>query len=136
MKLPRLSRPSGGDSSTTQMILSAPSSRQMALSDLRVRPPPVKPGLTQHSRNQQRLEPSGNAATNQRQQIDHGQRACESSIWLVTAWHYVSIGYSDQQMGLHVGTDDEKEARREADELCSSFGGRAKILFIRKVVIQ
>ncbi len=31
MKLPRLSRPSGGDSSTTQMILSAPSSRQMAL---------------------------------------------------------------------------------------------------------
>ncbi len=38
--------------------------------------------------------------------------------------------------GLLVGTDDEKEARREADELCSSFGGRAKILFIRKVVIQ
>ncbi len=83
MKLPRLSRPSGGDSSTTQMILSAPSSRQMALLNLRVRPPPVKPGLTQHSRNQQRLEPSGNAATNQRQQIDHGQRVCESSIWLV-----------------------------------------------------
>ncbi len=40
------------------------------------------------------------------------------------------------QMGLLVGTDDEKEARREAEELCSSFGGRAKILFIRKVVIQ
>jgi len=27
------------------------------------------------------------------------------------------------QMGLLVGTDDEKEARREAEELCSSFGG-------------
>ena len=41
------------------------------------------------------------------------------------------------QMGLLVGTDDEKEARREAEELCSSsFGGRAKILFVRKVVIQ
>jgi hypothetical protein len=62
--------------------------------------------------------------------------ANQASGWFETTWHYVSIGYGDQQMGLLVGTDDEKEARREADELCSSFGGRAKILFIRKVVIQ
>jgi hypothetical protein len=59
------------------------------------------------------------------------------SGWFETPWHYVSIGYGDQQMGLLVGTDDEKEARREAEELCSSsFGGRAKILFVRKVVMQ
>ena len=30
------------------------------------------------------------------------------------------------QMGLLVGTDDEKEARREAEELCSSFGGASE----------
>jgi hypothetical protein len=48
--------------------------------------------------------------------------ANQASGWFETAWHYVSIGYGDQQMGLLVGTDDEKEARREAEELCSSFG--------------
>ena len=58
------------------------------------------------------------------------------SGWFETPWHYVSIGHGDHQMGLLVGTDDEEEARREAEKLCSGFGGRAKILFVRKVVIQ
>jgi hypothetical protein len=47
----------------------------------------------------------------------------------------VSIGYCDRQMGLLVATDDEEEARREAEKLCSVLGG-AKVLFVRKVVIQ
>ncbi len=58
------------------------------------------------------------------------------SGWFETPWHYVSIGHGDHQMGMLVGTDDEEEARREAEKLCSGFGGRAKILFVRKVVIQ
>jgi hypothetical protein len=58
------------------------------------------------------------------------------SGWFDAPWHYVSIGYCDRQMGLLVGTDDEEKARREADKLCGGLGGRAKILFVRKVVIQ
>jgi hypothetical protein len=56
--------------------------------------------------------------------------------WFETPWHYVSIGHGDHQMGMLLETDDEEEARREAEKLCSGFGGRAKILFVRKVVIQ
>ena len=56
--------------------------------------------------------------------------------WFETPWHCVSIGYGDQQMSLLVGTDDEEEARREAEKLCGGFDGRAKVLSVHKVVIQ
>lgn len=56
--------------------------------------------------------------------------------WFEAPWHCVSIAYGDRQMSLLVGTDDEEEARREAEKLCGGFGGRAKVLSVRKVVIQ
>jgi hypothetical protein len=51
-------------------------------------------------------------------------------------WHYASIQYGDQLFGLLVETEDEEEARREARELCTSFGDQARLLSVTKVVIQ
>ncbi len=51
-------------------------------------------------------------------------------------WHYVRVGYGDKQMGLLVETGDEEEARREGEELCTSFGADARILSVRRVVVQ
>lgn len=51
-------------------------------------------------------------------------------------WHYVSVGYGGKQMGLLVETGDEEEARREGEELCTSFGADARILSVRRVVVQ
>ena len=51
-------------------------------------------------------------------------------------WHYASIRYAGQLLGLLVETDDEEEARREARELCTSFGSQAILLSVTKVVIQ
>ena len=56
--------------------------------------------------------------------------------WLETHWHYVTLGYRGQEVGLLVKTDDEEEAWREAEELCSRFGGQARLLSVRKVMIQ
>jgi hypothetical protein len=56
--------------------------------------------------------------------------------WFETPWHYVSLDYRGNQLGLLVETDDEDEARREAEEFCSSFDGPARILSVRKVGFQ
>ena len=55
---------------------------------------------------------------------------------LDASWHYVSVGYGGKQMGLLVETDDEDEAWREAEDLRRAFGADARILDVRKVVIQ
>jgi hypothetical protein len=51
-------------------------------------------------------------------------------------WHYATIKYGNHLMGLLVGTDDEDIARREAQEMCESFGSRAILLGVKKVVLQ
>ena len=56
--------------------------------------------------------------------------------WFDTPWHYVSVDYRGQELGLLIQTDDEEEARREAEELCTAFGARASVLSVRMVVIQ
>ena len=53
-----------------------------------------------------------------------------------TSWHYVDIRYGQTHMSLLVETDDEQEARREAEELCTHFDGQASVLSVRKVVLQ
>ena len=63
-------------------------------------------------------------------------RANDEPDWFDTPWHYVSVDYRGQELGLLVQTDDEEEARREAEELCTAFGARASVLSVRKVVIQ
>jgi hypothetical protein len=60
----------------------------------------------------------------------------ETAGWLEAPWHYVTIGYCGQQLGLLVETDDEEEAWREAEELCNGFDAQAKVLWVRKVAIQ
>ena len=55
---------------------------------------------------------------------------------LDASWHYVSVGYGGKQMGLLVETDDEDEAWREAEDLRRAFGADARILDVRRVVIQ
>jgi hypothetical protein len=60
----------------------------------------------------------------------------QAPTWIETLSHYVTIGYGGQQLGLLVETDDEEEARREAEDLCAGFDGPATILSVRKVVIQ
>ncbi len=39
-------------------------------------------------------------------------------------------------MGLLVQTGDEQEARREAKKVCSVLGDQARLLEVRKVVVQ
>ena len=56
--------------------------------------------------------------------------------WLKTPWHYATLGYRGQQLGLLVETDDEEDARREAEDLCTRFGGDARVLSVQKVMIQ
>jgi hypothetical protein len=51
-------------------------------------------------------------------------------------WYYATIKYGSRLMGLLVGTDDEDVARREAQELCESFGSRATLFSVKKVVLQ
>lgn len=51
-------------------------------------------------------------------------------------WYYASIQFGEYLMGLLVETDDEEEARREAEELRTCFGAQARVLSVRKVVIQ
>ena len=70
-------------------------------------------------------------------------RATASSESLLNApgsleaqWHYVTIDYEGRELGLLVGTDDEEEARREAQELCNGFDAQAKVLWVRKVILQ
>jgi hypothetical protein len=59
----------------------------------------------------------------------------ETPGWLEASWH-VTIDYQGQRLDLLVGTDDEDEARREAEELCNGFDAHAKVLWVRKVAIQ
>jgi hypothetical protein len=65
-----------------------------------------------------------------------GKPANQARSWLETRWHYVTLGYRGQHLALLVETDDEEEARLEAEELCTRFGGQARVLSVRKVIIQ
>jgi hypothetical protein len=56
--------------------------------------------------------------------------------WLETPWHYATVGYCGQELGLLVETDDEEAARREGEEPCTYFGDQARVLCVRKVMIQ
>ena len=60
----------------------------------------------------------------------------EASILFNRPWHYVSVSYRGQEMGLLVETDDEEEALREAEEIFSWFGVRTAVLYVKRVVIQ
>lgn len=60
----------------------------------------------------------------------------QAASWLETPWHYATVGYRSQQLGLLVETDNEEEARREVEELCTRFGPQARVLSVRKVIIQ
>jgi hypothetical protein len=51
-------------------------------------------------------------------------------------WYYAGIRYGDHRMGLLVQTGDEQEARREAKKICSALGDQARLLEVRKVVVQ
>ena len=64
------------------------------------------------------------------------ERVKQAPGWFDTPWYYISIAYGDSQMGLLVQTDDEEQARREADQLCGCFGAMARTLAVRKVVLQ
>jgi hypothetical protein len=65
-----------------------------------------------------------------------GQPVIETPGWLEAPWHHVTIAYHGQQLGPLVETDDEDQARREAEELCNGFDAQAKVLWVRKVAIQ
>ena len=56
--------------------------------------------------------------------------------WTETQWFYVNIKYGSSVLGLLVETDVEEEARREAEEICSSFHEPATVVDVKKVVIQ
>jgi hypothetical protein len=58
------------------------------------------------------------------------------SILTSAPWYYAGIQYGDHQMGLLVQTGDEQEARREAKKICSELGDQARLLEVRKVVVQ
>jgi hypothetical protein len=60
----------------------------------------------------------------------------EAPSWFETPSHYVSIGYRGYELGLLVITEDAEEARREGEALCDRFGPKARVLSVRKVVIQ
>jgi len=51
-------------------------------------------------------------------------------------WYYATVSYDGRQMGLLVGTDDQEEARLEAEDFCESFGDGARIIGIQKIVLQ
>ena len=51
-------------------------------------------------------------------------------------WHYASIQYGKHLIGLMIETDNEDAARREAEEMCESFAGRAILLGVMRVVLQ
>lgn len=51
-------------------------------------------------------------------------------------WFYANIQYGDRWMGLLIETDDEVVARREAEQLCDLFDGRAVLCSLRRVVVQ
>ncbi len=59
-----------------------------------------------------------------------------AASWFETPWHCVTIGYGSHQMSLLVETDDEEEARMDAQEICAGFDGPATVLFVTKVVLQ
>lgn len=56
--------------------------------------------------------------------------------WLELPWQYVTIDYGGRQLGLLVETDDEDEARQEAQKLCAEFESQARIISVIKVVLQ
>ena len=65
-----------------------------------------------------------------------GQSFDEVPGLLDAQWHYVSVSYGGKQMGLLVETDDEDEAWLEAEDLRRAFGVGAKIVDVRRVVVQ
>jgi len=60
----------------------------------------------------------------------------QAPSWFETPWHSVTLGYGSHQMSLLVETDDEEEARMDAQEICAGFDGPATVLFVTKVVLQ
>ena len=46
------------------------------------------------------------------------------------------MGFGNRLLGLHVGTELEDDARREAEEICRAFNERATVLDVKKFVIQ
>jgi hypothetical protein len=60
----------------------------------------------------------------------------EWAILTSAPWYYAGIQYGDHQMGLLVQTGDEQEARCEAKKVCSALGDQARLLEVRKVVVQ
>jgi len=66
-----------------------------------------------------------------------GRRHVDHTLTLTeTQWHYVTIGYGHHLLGLLVETEDEDIARSEAEEVCTGLYGHARVLEVRKVVIQ
>jgi hypothetical protein len=51
-------------------------------------------------------------------------------------WHYADIDYGGNLLGLLVQTGDEAVARREAEEFCDALGNCAKVLDVRRAVVQ
>ena len=56
--------------------------------------------------------------------------------WLDAHWHYASIDYDGHSLGLLVETDNESEARRDAEALCVEFEIEARVLLVTKVAVQ
>lgn len=96
----------------------------------------VRPGLLTAT-NKQRAESSAlRYETKSGRATIASQRVAEVRGWFETSRHYASIDYCGRQLGLLVETDDEEEARREAEEVCACFGAQMRVLSVRKVVIQ
>ena len=65
------------------------------------------------------------------------RRRIPASLKLTTGcWYYANIEYQQCKIGLLVGTGDESTARREAEEVCASFGDQATLLSVERVVLN
>ncbi len=65
-----------------------------------------------------------------------GRRLAGSPRRGAAEWHYVDIDYGGYLLGLLVETGDEVLARREAEDICSALGNSARVLDVRRAVIQ
>jgi hypothetical protein len=65
-----------------------------------------------------------------------GRPVSEARSWFETPSHYVSIGYRGYELGPLVIAEDAEEARREGQALCARFGPKARVLSVKKVVVQ
>jgi hypothetical protein len=65
----------------------------------------------------------------------HGP-APESTGATIQEWHYATIRYLNRDIGLLIETEDQKLALREAQSVCKIFGRTARVVDLRKVVVQ